>query len=360
MGDVIGLGRKRPNGAKIRELRKQKGLMQKDFAGIPERTLREIERRNHPVLATTITDIATALQTTPDEITLSAAEGTPDSSVSLLKLRAIRSAKDLSALASGAADFEWKLEADPSPVTAKDMQQLMMMVSRLVHPWERDEFDEEPFGEILRLARLQQLLDQLREQGVGVIASKYGRYSLVRTADQDRFVTTFTPIPGKPKWSINTTFILCLHLVPAEKQEVDIQIKPRNSLDRLMEEARHLPDDGQYYSWENSTQIFLHGHPHHDSSGWHGLYKTKEGTFFAMTVDHDGETVLRFEPISNTEAQKLTAKYANHLVEKYFDVPSAKVRSVTTLIRQPVNEGLSRPGRRGKTVSERLRADQER
>src|SRR5436309_16098768 len=94
MGDVIGLGRKWPNGAKIRELLEQKGLMRKNFAylaRISERTLRDIERRNHPVLATTITDIATALQTTPDEITFSAAEGTPDSSVSLLKLRAIRS-----------------------------------------------------------------------------------------------------------------------------------------------------------------------------------------------------------------------------------------------------------------------------
>jgi transcriptional regulator with XRE-family HTH domain len=324
MGDVIGLGRKRPNGAKIKELRSQKGMKQETLAELADkmavRVLRDIEQRNHPVPATTITAIANALQTTAEAITLSTPDGTPDSSGSLLKLRAIRSANDLSALASGAADFEWKLEADPNPVTAKDMQQLMMLVSRLVHPWEKDEFDEEPFGEIPRSARLQQLLEQLREQGVGVIASKYGRNSLVSTLGKDHFVTPLTPIPGKPKWSIKTHFTLCLHLVPAEKQEADIQIKPGNSLDRLLEVARHLPDDGQYYSWQNSTEIFCGGPEDHMSRAWHGLYKTKEGTFFAMMVDHDGETVLQFEPISNIEAKKLTEKYANDLVEKYFDV----------------------------------------
>jgi hypothetical protein len=161
------------------------------------------------------------------------------------------------------------------------------------------------------------LLEQLRNQGVGVIAGKYGRHSLVR-ADQDHFITTLTPIPGKPKWSINTHFILCLHFVPAEKQEGDIQIKPGKSLDRLLEVARHLPIDGQYYSWENSTEIFVNGHPY--SNAWHGLYLTREGTFFKITVNHDGEEVLEFEPISDTEARKLTEKYADHLVEKYFDV----------------------------------------
>ena len=169
--------------------------------------------------------------------------------MSVLKLTVIRSAKNLSALASGATVFQWDVEVDPSPVTDKDMRHLLRIVERLVSSSGRDEFDEEPFGQIPRLARLQQLLEQLREQGVGVIAGKFGRHSLVSRAGQDPFITTLTPIPGKPKWSINTHFILCLHFVPAEKQEGDIQIKPGNSLDRLLEVARHLPDDGQYYSW---------------------------------------------------------------------------------------------------------------
>src|SRR5262249_58938100 len=90
MGDVIGLGRKRPDGAKIVHLRKQKGMKQEALAEKADkmsvRLLRDIERRNRPVLATTITAIATALQTTPDEIILSTPDGTPASSVPLLKL----------------------------------------------------------------------------------------------------------------------------------------------------------------------------------------------------------------------------------------------------------------------------------
>jgi transcriptional regulator with XRE-family HTH domain len=245
MGDVIGLGRKQPDGAKIVNLRKQKGLKQEDLANrgnISVRRLRDIERKNHPVPATTITAIATALETTPDEITLSTA-GTPDSSASLLKLTAIRSGKDLSALASSATSLEWELEADPSPVTAKDMQNLMKIVTRLVHWSTKDEFDEELFGEIPRLARLQELLERLREQGVGVIAGKYVRHWLTTTGDENFNLLNHTPIPGKPKWSIQTAFTLCLHLVPAEKEEGDIQIRPGKSLERLLEDAQRLPDD---------------------------------------------------------------------------------------------------------------------
>jgi hypothetical protein len=48
-----------------------------------------------------------------------------------------------------------------------------------------------------------------------------------------------SPIPDT-KWSIKTQFILCVHLVPAEKQEGDIQILPGKSVDDLIEEAKRL------------------------------------------------------------------------------------------------------------------------
>src|SRR5690349_796371 len=54
-------GKKRPNGRKIVELRKEKGLKQEglaDGARISVRLLRDIERNNHPVPTTTITAIA--------------------------------------------------------------------------------------------------------------------------------------------------------------------------------------------------------------------------------------------------------------------------------------------------------------
>jgi transcriptional regulator with XRE-family HTH domain len=237
MGDVIAVGRKQPDGAKIVNLRKQKGLKQEDLANrannISVRLLRDIERRNHPVPATTITAIATALQTTPDEITLSAPGRALAPTVPLLKLTAIWSAKDLSALATDANRYEWMLEVDPSPVTAKGMQDLMVIVRRLV-TYERDDFDFQDFGEIPRLARLQELLNQLRDQGVGVIAGKYVRHSLEETKHAD-FSSWVIP---DTKWSLKVEFILCLHFVPAEKQEGDTPIRPGKPLERLLEEAR--------------------------------------------------------------------------------------------------------------------------
>ena len=155
--------------------------------------------------------------------------------------------------------------------------------------------------------------------------------------------------------------------------------------------------DGQSYNTETSTEVFVVEHPHFGSDAWFGLFQTRAGAFFKIRVDHDAE-ILEFEPISDTEAQKLTEKHANHLVEKYFDVVEGGSAERRLTIRLPgnlmrrveeaalaknvsvntyamrlfesavtkdghpptVNESLSRPGRRGKAVSERLRADQKR
>jgi hypothetical protein len=130
-----------------------------------------------------------------------------------------------------------------------------MIIERLVKPWEReDEFDALPFGEIPSLARLQQLLEQLGEQGVGVIAGKYVRHSLVKTKNLNPLFSTYKPIPGKPKWAIKVEFILCLQLVPAEKQEGDVKIRLGKSLDRLMEIARDLPDDDKEGGTERGSK----------------------------------------------------------------------------------------------------------
>jgi transcriptional regulator with XRE-family HTH domain len=125
-------GKKRPNGKKIAELRKQQGLKQESLARETEisvRRLREIERNNHPMPLTDITAIATALKVAPGDITLDAS---PTKARSLLKLRAIRSATELSSLARRADDYEWSLEIDPSAETAADMQGVMRAVHRFV------------------------------------------------------------------------------------------------------------------------------------------------------------------------------------------------------------------------------------
>ena len=154
MGEKIGLGRRRVDGGKVVALRKQLGMKQEDLAeraDISERHLREIERTNKPVLGTHITAIATALKVPPNEITLPASNETaPDDKgrtelrhdPTQLKLRAVRSASELSDLASGAHRYNWELGVDPTAATAKEMQQLLYIIRRLVkRDSATDEFD---------------------------------------------------------------------------------------------------------------------------------------------------------------------------------------------------------------------------
>lgn len=54
------------------------------------------------------------------------------------------------------------------------------------------------------------------------------------------------------------------------------------------------------------------------SDAWWGLYRTKDGVFFKIVVNHDGMTVTEFSAMSDTDAQAFLEQHANHLVEKYF------------------------------------------
>jgi predicted HicB family RNase H-like nuclease len=94
--------------------------------------------------------------------------------------------------------------------------------------------------------------------------------------------------------------------------------------------------DGQTYNTETATQVFV-GHGHFQSSGWWGLYQTRAGAFFQVVVNHDGEEVLKFGPVTDHEAQKLLEKHANHLVEKYFDVVEGGSAERRLTIRLPIN-----------------------
>lgn len=55
-------------------------------------------------------------------------------------------------------------------------------------------------------------------------------------------------------------------------------------------------------------------------------------------VDHDGETVLEFGPVTDAEAQALLEKHANHLVEQYFgEMPEGGAAERRLTIRIPGN-----------------------
>jgi transcriptional regulator with XRE-family HTH domain len=81
MRKAIGVGRRRPDGARIVAIRRQKGLKQEDLASrarMSVRTLRDVERSNHPIPATTITAIARELKVSSDEIILKTPEDSQD------------------------------------------------------------------------------------------------------------------------------------------------------------------------------------------------------------------------------------------------------------------------------------------
>jgi transcriptional regulator with XRE-family HTH domain len=249
MGEVIGLGRKRPHGSKIAELRKQKGLKQSDLADrvhISERTLREIERSNHPIPATTITAIATELKVSQDQIILSTtqeefnledaiAQEDSKNKDGRLELRGVRSGRALSLLAEEAHRYYWDVIVDPNAATAKEMQQLLKIVRRLVDERfsdVRDEFDGEgatggresvpnDFGYIARLARLQELLDALWANGVGLLAASY--YQNSWTDKEDKSLGIKIGIPSIEQiWM--TQCILEIRFVPSDVDATEIAI----------------------------------------------------------------------------------------------------------------------------------------
>ena len=238
-------GRKQPNGRKIVELRKEKGLNQEALAktaGYSVRLLRDIERNNHPVPTTTITDIAAALKVNPGDITLSTPDASPTKARSLLKLRAVRSATELSNLARSADDYEWELKIDPSTATAADMQAVMKTVHRVVRNYSRlpmdstwwDEFDEQQFGEIPRLACLQDLLTKLGTNGVNVIAGAYTTSSLrsLEEGEIPDFGELIIRVPGKTtKQVFKYVTRLAIHFVPFDVEEDVIPINPGRSLE---------------------------------------------------------------------------------------------------------------------------------
>jgi transcriptional regulator with XRE-family HTH domain len=186
MGEVVGFGRRRPNGLKIVELRKGNGLKQEVLAqqtGISVRLLRDVERRNHPLDTATLTALATELKVTADDIIL--VEGslpetvrtTPEYSPFRLKLKVVLSATVLSSMADRSSSYAWTLNVDPSTETASEMQQVMLIVRRMVdgcHSFaDHDEFDGMAFDQIPRLARLKEVLETLRDRGVNVLAGTH-------------------------------------------------------------------------------------------------------------------------------------------------------------------------------------------
>ena len=154
-----------------------------------------------------------ALKVPPNEITLPASNeiASEEDSHTLkrtqLKLRAVRSASELSELAGGATRYYWKLKVDPTATTSNEMQELLQIIRRLV---ERDGV----FEWIPRLARLQELLEALLARGVGVLAGTY--YNHAWTSLEDKDPKTLL-MPGERRMKLED--ILEIIFVPRDVEE---------------------------------------------------------------------------------------------------------------------------------------------
>ncbi|CAJ3093702.1 Uncharacterised protein [Burkholderia pseudomallei] len=96
--------------------------------------------------------------------------------------------------------------------------------------------------------------------------------------------------------------------------------------------------NGRTYNIATATRVFEDGPYDNMSMAWWGLYQTRHGEFFKVIVDHDGETVLEFRPVTDIEAQTILEKHANHLVEQYFgEMPEGGAAERRLTIRIPGN-----------------------
>ncbi|KVR84405.1 toxin-antitoxin system HicB family antitoxin [Burkholderia vietnamiensis] len=99
--------------------------------------------------------------------------------------------------------------------------------------------------------------------------------------------------------------------------------------------------NGKTYNVHTATTVFEDGpaivDPGGHSFAYWGLYQTRYGEFFKVTVQHDGEAT-KFEVLTDLEAQALLEKYANHLVEQYFgEMPEGGAAERRLTIRIPGN-----------------------
>jgi hypothetical protein len=95
--------------------------------------------------------------------------------------------------------------------------------------------------------------------------------------------------------------------------------------------------DGKTYNTDTATEV-IGGDNSSNSDGWWGLYQTRYDAFFRVRVDHDGETVLEFRPLTDEQAMADLQKHAPHLVDQYFGpFPEAGSAERRLTIRLPGN-----------------------
>jgi hypothetical protein len=95
--------------------------------------------------------------------------------------------------------------------------------------------------------------------------------------------------------------------------------------------------DGKAYNTETATKV-VGGDNAQYSDAWWGLYQTRHGAFFEVIVEHDGETIQKFGPVTDDEALDTLQKHAPRLVDQYFGpFPEGGAAERRMTIRVPEN-----------------------
>lgn len=177
-----------PNGPKIIELRKSKGLSQRDVAEkskLSERLLRDIERYSKKVTEYRLNNIANSLGTKVDAIkihnleteTTSRNNGTKSNDPSQVELREIKTGKELYELASLCGRYTWNFSVEPTLETAPIMEGILTIVNCIVNGLTSrttDEYDQEyTHSDLFRVAKLGSLIRELIENGINTLGNTY-------------------------------------------------------------------------------------------------------------------------------------------------------------------------------------------
>jgi transcriptional regulator with XRE-family HTH domain len=198
------MGRITPDGSKVLQFRQQRGLSQEALARdarISERLLRDIERRNRPVLEVMLRNLATALSRPLDDLV--SRQGsfdwqllTPPRARDHLLLIPVRDGINLCNWASSSVSFTWHLQVSEID---KEAAALMEEILQLVNRWTNNglsealEFDDysqqeksddydkiHAIPDLFRIARAGEVFSILKEKGISVLSNRY-IYCFTRT-----------------------------------------------------------------------------------------------------------------------------------------------------------------------------------
>lgn len=167
----------RPDGPRIRELRRQAGLSQRAFSERCAVTMRTLQRAESgvPILPEMLNAIASGLKVTAAALVLDSPEAGPAPRVEPhkehVRLRRTASAREITEVLGQVREVAFEYDIDPDESTAEILAEATEIVEQLTKRTEPIRSD--PANVVRRLGRLNRLLAQLDERGSAFFVGTY-------------------------------------------------------------------------------------------------------------------------------------------------------------------------------------------